>query len=242
MTISVYTELGSLFDERRGIITKVALESGYTKFDWDRNFKEIYARRRMDVFNQPELGITQEAYDKRYEQRSVYDIADETQVYIRPSKLIYNMFKVVRELEFGVGQIISDDKFSVTVNVWPYDLSDDMVDELRDVMKGAVIFNYDVSFVSMTPEELTPAVLHGFQYVFKYDMLLSPRMKTYWESYARSPNSNVRFIVPDVLINRELPEEMRSEEPINLISNLNVAQGGKITLVPISKTIFDYKE
>ncbi|QBZ70772.1 hypothetical protein pETSU_191 [Edwardsiella phage pEt-SU] len=240
--ISIYTELGSLFDERRGILTKVARESGNTKFDWDRNFAQIYKRRRMDIFNQPELGITQEKYEARYKQRSLADFEDENEVYIVPSNLIFNMFRLVRELEFGVGQMISAQNFSVTVNLWPYELTEAHAQELQSVMKGAVKFNYTLSFVFIEPSELTPKVLNSFEYVFKYDMLLSPDMKNYWENYIRMPDSGTKFIVPGILTSRELPEEMRGEEPIDLITKMNFTQGGKITLVPVNKTIFDYKE
>lgn len=240
--ITIYTEIGSLFDERRGIITKVARESGNPKFDWDRNFAQIYARRRMDIFNQPELGITQEKFEARFKQRTLTDFEDEKEVYIRPTNLIFNMFRLVRELEFGVGQMISAQNFSVTVNLWPYDFTEELAQELQSVMKGAVKFNYSLSFVFIPPEDLTPKVLHSYGYVFKYDMLLSPDMKNYWENYIRAPDSGTKFIVPGILTSRELPEEMRGEEPIDLITKMNFTQGGKITLVPVNKTIFDYKE
>lgn len=240
--ITIYTEIGSLFDERRGIITKVARESGNTKFDWDRNFAQIYKRRRMDIFNQPELGITQEKFEARFKQRTLADFEDEKEVYIRPSNLIFNMFRLVRELEFGVGQMISAQNFSVTVNLWPYEFTEELAQELQSVMKGAVKFNYTLSFVFIPPEELTPKVLNSYGYVFKYDMLLSPDMKNYWENYIRMLDSGTKFIVPGILTSRELPEEMRGEEPIDLITKMNFTQGGKITLVPVNKTIFDYKE
>lgn len=240
--ITIYTEIGSLFDERRGIITKVARESGNSRFDWDRNFAQIYKRRRMDLFNQPELGVTQEKFEARFKQRSLADFEDEKEVYIRPTNLIYNMFRLVRELEFGVGQMISAQNFSVTVNLWPYEFTEELAQELQSVMKGAVKFNYTLSFVFISPEELTPRVLHSYGYVFKYDMLLSPDMKNYWENYIKAPDSGTKFVVPGILTSRELPEEMRGEEPIDLITKMNFTQGGKITLVPVNKTIFDYKE
>lgn len=242
MNIEVYTEMDSLFDARRGIIIKCALESGNKRFDWDRNFKEIYARRRFDYFHQPELGITDEGFKARYARRSIADFADETQAYIIPSNLIYNIFKIVREIEFGVGQIISVSKFNLTVNLYPYVLDQNLADELASVIRGAVPFNIGLSFVNIPYENLTPAVLHSYQYCFIYDFLTGENRKAYWENYIPASNTNTKFIVPDVLLNKELPEEMRSEKPINLIGKMNATQGGKITWVPYSKTIFDYKE
>ena len=195
-----------------------------------------------DYFHQPELGIDNDVYQERFKRRSIDDFADETQAYIRPSKLIHHMFKIVRGLEWGEGQMISADRFNITVNVFPYTLSDDLLTELRSHIQGAVPFNIGISFVRLTYEEQLPKLLHTFNYVFKYDFLTGEDMKPYWESYAKAPESKVKFIIPDVLTNKELPEEMKSEEPIHLLGKMNVTQGGKITWVPVSKTIFDYKE
>lgn len=244
MQIAMFTNVGSLFDERRGIITKVAIENGNKNFDWDRNFAQIYARRRYDYFHQPELGITQEKYLERFAKRSIEDFADHTQAYIRPSKLINNMFKIAREIEFGVGQMLSVSTFSLTVNIYPYVIEGELLDELASVIRGAVPFNISLSFVDFPYEKITPTVLHSYQYVFLYDFLCTPHYEVYWKEYARAPNSNVKFIIPDVLAKspEELPEEMRREEPIELLGKMNATQGGKITWVPYPKTIFDYKE
>lgn len=243
MSITIYTDMGSLFDDRRGIITKVAKESGNTTFDWDKNFKQIYARRRMDYFHQPELGITQEKYLERFARRSIEDFEDEHDVYIRPSALVRAMFSIVRELEFGVGQMVSASVFNLTVNIYPYVIEGEMLDALDDAIRGSVPFNISLSFVNLPYEEQLPKVLHGYDYVFKYDYFISKEMKPYWDAYGIAPPSNTKIIIPDVIAaDRELPDEMRGEELIDLIGKMNITQGGKITWVPISKTIFDYKE
>lgn len=238
--ITCFTNLDSLFDPRRGILTKVALESGNTKFDWKKNMETIYQRRRYDYFNQPELGITQAAYEARYDKRSMDDWADETQCYFYPSKLISNMFKAIREVEFGVGQFISAASFSVTVNLYPYTLTETLETELESVIRGKIPFNISLSFVTIPYDEITPSVLGAYQNVFIYDLLIGKDYKVYWENYGKAANTNTRFFVPDLLVYKELPEEMRREEPIETISKMNVTQGGKITWVPCSKTIYDY--
>lgn len=240
--ISCFTNIDSLFDLRRAIITKVALENGFTKFNWDTHFKEIYKRRRYDYFNQPELQITQERYEKRYDARTIDDFADDTQAYALPSKLIRNMFKLVREVEFGVGQILSSTGFSLTVNVYPYILSSELLTELENVIRGAVSFHITLSFVNTPYDEITPTVISGYQYVFIYDFLVGKYYKKYWELYGTARVSNVRLFVPDILVYRNLPDEMRREEPIETLGKINVTQGGKITLIETSKTIFDYSE
>lgn len=241
-TITCFTNIDALFDSRRGILTKVALESGNSKFDWKRNMEAIYKRRRYDYFNQPELGITQSAYEARYDKRTMDDFADEQTCYFFPTKLIRNMFRMIREVEFGVGQVLSAASFSLTVNVYPYTLSEELLTELSSVIKGAIPFNISLSFVDIEYKKLLPSVLNNYQYLFIYDFLIGKDYKAYWEAYAVAGNSPARFFVPDVLVYQELPEEMRREEPIETIGKMNVTQGGKITLVPCSKTIFDYSE
>lgn len=241
-TISCFAPMDSLFDARRGIITKVAIENGNTKFDWDKNFATIYKRRRYDHFNQPELKVTQEAYEARYDKRTIDDFEDSEQVYIRPSNLIRNMFKLVREMEFGVGQIISVSSFSLTVNIYPYVLSDELLNELSSVIKGAVPFNISLSFVNIPYDEITPSLLGTYSYVFIYDLLIGKYYKVFWEQYGVTATTTTRYFVPDVLCYKDLPDEMRREEPISMIGKLNVTQGGKITWVPCPKTIFDYLE
>lgn len=242
--IRCLTNLDSLFDSRRGILTKVALESGNTKFDWHRNMAEIYARRRWDYFHQPELGITQEKFEARYAARTIDDFADETQCFFYPSKLIKEMalFTFVRTVEFGVGQMLSTSGFAITVNVYPYILSEELLTELESSIRGKVPFRISLSFVNIPYDDMTPAVMHAYDYVFIYAFLIGKDYRVYWEKYAQSPNATTRFFVPDLLVYKDLPEEMRSEEPIDTISKMNVTQGGKITWVPCQKTVFDYSE
>jgi hypothetical protein len=231
-----------MFDLRRAIITKVALENGNSKFDWDTNFAKIYKRRRYDYFNQPELKITQELYEARYDKRTIDDFEDTNQVYAFPSKLIKNLFKIVRMVEFGVGQMVAASSFSLTVNLYPFVIEGDLLEELGSVIRGAVPFDISLSFVNIPYDEIKPSLLNVYQYVFIYDILVGKYYQKYWENYGTAANSNTRFIVPDVLRYVELPEEMRREEPIDIIGKLNVTQGGKITWVPYDKTIFDYSE
>lgn len=242
MAIEIYTRLDDLFDARRGIITKVAIESGNEKFDWTMNFSRIYARRRFDYFHQPELGIDNDVYQERYKKRTMDDFADETQAYIRPSKLMENMFRIVRSLEFGEGQMLSVDRFNVTVNLHPYVLSDELVSALENTIRGAVPFMIGLSFVTVPYEDQLPRYLHNFNYVFQYNFLTGEEMKPYWDAYPQARESKVKFIVPDVLANNDLPEEMMKDTPMDLIGKMNVTQGGKITWVPVSKAVFDYKE
>lgn len=238
--IRIYTELGSLFDERRMILCKLAREAGHYRFDWNHNFLPVYKERRCDIFEYPEFGFSKEAYDERYARRSKEDFGSRTENFLFPSRLCRDMFQVVREYEFGAGKQLMVTKFSVVVNIWPYALDEYEKEELVAAIKGTVVFPFDVELVNYAPEQLTPYYLHGFDYVFKYDYLLSERMKNYWDAYAAAPGGAVRFVVPDLFRGKvDLPEGMEAETPKDLIDKLNLVQGGKVTWISCDKRIYD---
>lgn len=237
--ISIYTELGSLFDERRMILTKLAHETGHGGFNWGRDFAEVHKARRYDIFEYPEFGFTEEGYKERLARRTKEDFADQLGQHLFPTDLLNYMFRVVREIEFGVGQLIQVDEYSVVVNIWPYRLESYEISVLEQTVKDAVRFPLTVSVIDKPHKDLNPNYLHRFSYVFKYDFLLSTDMEKYWREYGTTPNSDVKFIVPDVLARKtELPGELEAESLKDLIGKLSIAQGGKATWVCIDKSIY----
>ncbi|QDH47117.1 hypothetical protein PQC07_gp048 [Aeromonas phage D3] len=238
--ISIYTELGSLFDERRMILCKLARETVGFKFDWVRNFQQVYQERLYDVFEYPEFGITDERYKERFERRSKEDFADRLENFLYPSKVCRDMFNIVREYEFGVGKLLSVSKFTVTVNTWPYELNDEEQAELIGAIKGTVSWSFDVNLVHLPPQQLIPHFLHGFDYVFKYDYMLSPHMGKYWELYETSLPSRTKIVVPGVFKGKvTLTDGMEADSPKDLIFKLSAYQGGKVTWIPCDKSIYD---
>lgn len=237
--ISIYTELGALFDERRMVLTKLAHETGHGGFNWKRDFDEVHRARRNDIFEYPEFGFSEVAYNERFAKRSKADFADQLGQHLFPTDLLNYMFRVVREIEFGVGQMIQVDGYSVVVNIWPYKLTDNEIGVLEQTVKGAVRFPLDIAVIDKPHKDLNPNYLHRFSYVFKYDYLLSLNMEKYWREYGTTPSSDVKFIVPDVLARKiELPEELEAESLKDLIGKLSIAQGGKATWVCIDKGIY----
>lgn len=238
--IRIYTELGSLFDERRMILCKLARETGHPRFDWVQNFQKVYQDRRYDVFDYPDFGITETSYSERYARRSKEDFGNRVENFLYPSRLCRDMFQVVREYEFGVGKQLMVAEFAVVVNFWPYELDENEQEELYAAIRGTVRFAFNLELVNIPPEKLVPHYLHGFDYVFKYDYLSSERMKNYWDAYAAAPPCAVRFVVPDVFGRKvTLPECMEADTPKDLIEKLSIVQGGKVTWIPCDKRIYD---
>lgn len=243
MAIKIYTELDSLWDTRRMVLRKLAIETGHPHFDWDRHFAEVYKRRKYDIFDYPEFGFSEQAFIDRYAKRSKEDWVDEVDVYALPSKLIKHLFGIVRELEFGVGKMLQTDSFYLTINTFPYQLTSTEQDELERVIRGAIKFHVYLDFIYLEQEKQTPETLHAYHYLFKYNFLVSEDMKEYWKRYGPSGVTEVKFIVPELLARKEeLSIGMEEETPKSLISKINAWQGGKITIVGIPVSIFDYAE
>lgn len=241
--IRIYTDLDSLWDTRRMILTKLAREAG-KPFDWDRNFAAVYKQRKYDIFEYPDFGFSEEAYWKRFEARTSEDWVNEQEVFAQPSRLIYNLFKIVRELEFGVGKLLGVDRFELTINTFPYVLSEEQRRELDQVIAGTTSWDFDRQFVSIPHAELTPVYLGQYKYVFKYNLFVGRNeTKAFWDRYYQTPPGQTSYIVPDVLAKKsELPDGMDKESAQSLVSKLNLCQAGFVTWIAVDKAYFDYIE
>lgn len=243
MTVRIFTDLDSLWDTRRMTLERLAKEAG-KKFDWNQNFARVYKKRRYDIFDYPEFGFSEQAYWDRYHKRTKEDWVSPTHIYSIPSKLIGAIFGIVRELEFGVGKMLSVGIFELTVNTFPYTLSEDEQSALEKTIKGAIRFPIDLNLVHIPHEELVAKFYSTFQYVFKYDMFVGrDETKAFWDSYSKMLHGATKFIVPDVLGTKNtLPDSMDRTSVKELLSKMNITQGGFVTWVCIDKSYFDYAE
>lgn len=241
--IRIYTDLDSLWDTRRMILTRMAREAG-RPFDWDTNFAAVYKQRRFDIFNYPDFGFSEDGYWKRFEERTSGDWVSENEIFAYPSRLIYNIFKIVRELEFGVGKLLGVDRFELTINTFPYVLSEEQQRELDQVIAGTTSWDFDRQYVSVSHDELTPVFLGQFKYVFKYNLFVGRNeTKGFWDRYFQTPAGQTTYIVPDVFAKEsELPEGMDKESVKSLVSKLNMCQAGFVTWIAVDKAYFDYIE
>lgn len=242
--LTIYTDLDSIFDTRRGIIIHTARENGNPDFKWE-SFEGVYKQRRYDIFERPELSLTDEKYKERFKNRSIDDWADENECYFFPSSILNMMGSIVRSIEYGEQQTIFASTFDLTVNLYPFILSDELKEQLLDRIQGSFKFRVDVSFVYLENEQQTATYLNGFNYVFRYGHFLNPDLKKWAETYPESPFTGTKYIVPNVLAktfdeNDELLEVIRNEDPSELISKCSFIQGGRVQFVPIDKDIFDY--
>lgn len=249
-SLSLYTDLGCLFDERRAIITNIILDSGNKNFKWEM-FEKIYDRRNMDYFNQPELGITQEIYIERHANRDMNEWFKRPGLYL-PTPLITEMFRQARLVEFGVGEILGIAHFDLTINTFPYELTEEECELLKTNLLRGIPFPVNINTIYVPYAEQVVSLFERFDYVYKYDLYTYPYYENFHLGYGIGQQIKTRFILPGLFTHRQetdkdtgevkfvLNDIFINEGPMIMIDKMNVTQGGKITFIPIDKKVFEY--
>lgn len=238
--LSVYTDIDTLFDTRRGILEHMLRKGGHT---WD-NYKDVYKARRLDFFEAPELGITQEGYLKRFGLRDVDDWIDATCCYFYPSKIAKEILPIVRAIEFGSTRTIMVAKIELYINMYPFDMSESLQENLINHLLVSFKIPIDIKMVNVSYDNQHADFIGSYNYVFRYGHLVNPDFKRWFETFPSSTRSGTKIIVPDLLARPigdvdEL-EPLRNESAKTLIEKMSSVQGGKCIFIPLDKDIFDY--
>lgn len=238
--IRIYTDLDSIFDTRRGIITHIAKEFN-SSFTWDL-FKPIYDERRIDIFNRPSLGITPEKYEERFKARSVEDWADENECYFYPSNLLSEILQIVRSIEYGSTSTILASRLSMSINLYPFSLSTALQDELTSHVLGAFKIPVDLSLVYIPYEAQTGPYLNNFDYVFRYHHLLRPESESWFKTIMQIARPGTKYIVPDILA-KEFDSEgdnavLYSMSIEDHIKRCSATLGGGVIFIPTGNKLF----
>lgn len=243
-SLRLYSGLDDFFDTRRGIITKIAREHN-PNFQWS-DFEEVYKGRRMDTYNRPSLGITPEKFEERFAKRSIDDWADENECFFYPSNLVTEIIQIVRGMEFGAHETIHVSKISLSLNCYPFVLSDELAAELVSVVEGSFKLPIDVRLVNVEYEKQTAIYLNGYDYVFRYGHLLRPEYKAWFETIAQAPRAGTKYIVPELLVKDfadTTDTKFLNDIPIgDHIRKCSAVLGGVAIFVPVDKKLFDYQE
>lgn len=243
-TLNIYTELNSLFDIRRGILTHLARENGNPDFKWEQ-FDPIYQKRNMDYFNRPDIGITPEGYKERYNRRSIEDWADENECYFYPTNLLSEMFQIVRSIEFGSSSTIMLSDMNLTINCFPFELSDRLKAELIVHLQASIKFKVGIKLVYIDYDNMTAPYLNSFDYVFKYDLLISSKSKPWFESLKDVKKPGTKYIVPDLLAkdySEESNPQLGSVSVADHIRKCSAVLGGLVIFIPVDKKLYQFKD
>lgn len=243
-TLRLYSDLDSFFDTRRGILTKIARETK-PNFEWS-DYAEVYKARRMDTYVRPDLGITPEKFEERFAKRSIDDWADENECYFFPTNLITEIIQIVRGMEFGAHETIQISKISLSLNCYPFVLSDELAAELVSVVETSFKLPVEVRLVNVEYDKQTAIYLNGYDYVFRYGHLLRPEFKVWFETITTAQKAGTVYIVPELLVKAfadSAETKFLNDVPIgDHIRKCSSVLGGVAIFVPVDKKLFDYQE
>lgn len=243
-TLRIYTDLDSAFDTRRGIITHLAKDAN-PNFTWD-TFKSIYDDRLYDIYNRPSLGVTPEAYEARYAIRTVDDWADDQECYFFPTNLFDEMLQIVRGIEFGSTRTIEVSKFELSVNCYPFKLSDVLADQLIASIQSVFKLPVEVRLTDVPYDLQTAPYLNDYDYVFRYGHLLRPEFGAWAKTILNVVSPGTKYIVPELLANPfgdgEDVAPLKDTSVGDHIRRNSALLGGVVILIPTDKKLYSSKE
>lgn len=233
--IPVYIELGALFDERRGILTKMLAQHKPSLVDqWDNIFKRAYDKRIIDLFERKEINITKETFKKEFEKRNINDFC-----YYLPSNLASQLFLTLMDFEGLGNKPITIDTVIIDINTFPYQLDDELKEELTTELKKVFKFKNNINFIHRGYQEQIPNFFSKYSYVFKYDFLLSEKMYPFFDSIKDCPIPDVKFMVPNVLLK---PNDFTTGDISDIITKTTLALSTHLQIIPVNHRLYDYKE
>ena len=242
--IGAYTEVDCLFDVRRAILSLMVTDNMADKGDklrkvegdalWDIHFAKNYKERRLDLFEYPALGINREKFQARYDQRTVSDW-----LFMYPTNLRDRIVKAILEQEQLVDRPINISGIDLYVNTFPYAFDEEMLANLQAYCNTAFKGFVKVKLVNYDSKQMTTLFYKQFNYVFKYDLLMSERYKAFMDSLAVTPIPETCMIVPDLLI--EETSELCG--PIaDRIQAVLMMIAPAVKLISIDHSFYDYAE
>lgn len=254
--IQCYAPLDSLYDYRRGLIQKwitrgMAVDNEDQLTDeqfaayqakrkatadnlWEIHIEKTYKQRRMDVFEYPFFQLNRKVFDELYNARTISDFG----YGYYPSQFMQKFLKVVLDYEQLTELPIAIKGVVLHINVFPYKFDDAAKQDLIDHCKFRWGGRVDVKVMDVDDRNATGEFYKQFNYVFKYDLMLSADYKRFFEAIPTTPIPNVTFIIPDLLVK----ETTDLEGPIadRLVAQ-SLATGASFKALPVNHLVYDYE-
>lgn len=223
----VYTDITSLFDMRAGILQKLLGDRA--------KFKDVYTKygsRIIDDFIKPEFGITNEDFNAAFDERTISDFQ-----YFYPTNLLTSIFPIIMDVEQLTGMPINIKAVNLTVNMWPFEPDQELLDEFRDNITKTLRYKHSLNIISSPNDDLRLSYFKQFTHVFKYD-LLGRTSKNFMNNADATQIPGTKFLVPALKVKEDDKVAGTAEE---LIMKVAVVLSAHLTLIPINPHIFDSK-
>lgn len=237
----VYLTLDSLFDYRQGLICKLITDASEPLENrlvtaanlWVKHLEKRYDGRRMDDYTFPALNLTNEKFQEAYENRSLDDFK-----FYTPSNISKILLQSVMQVETNYDQLTSIRSFNLTINMFPYVLDEELQQILKDSINQRFRGRHEITLIYKDDRKATPSFYRSFDYVFKYDLLLSKDYKSFFDNLKKEPIPDVVFFVPAILFKNEEYITGKPEQVIEAFATTTVNQ---IALVPIPPVGYDHQ-
>jgi len=240
--IGVYTNIDSLFDTRRALLSLLLTKGDEGLPDsvrkqkadslWETHIEKSYKERRFDLFEYPGVGINRAAYDEVYAKRSVKDW-----LCCYPSNLLKKLVKIILEQESITDRPLDITGIDLKVNIFPFDFPEDMQADLLAYIKTGLLGFVNVELVNQDHRKLTALYYGRFNYVLCYDILTGGEHVTFNDSLPISPIPSTALLVPNILV--EDSEFLLGTNDDRILRS-GLMLSSLIRWIPIDHSVYDY--
>lgn len=252
-TIYAYADLDSIYDPRRAIIQKylmqdvpypaeTATDAEFLKYTqegdrrWEAKIEPNYLVRRLDTYEYPSVGLNKEKFFELYKARSVKDWATG---WFYPTNFMNRFLKLVIDSEQLTEVPISINTIQLTINTFPYEFPDDMLESLKAHCHERFGGRVQVKTTFVDTSKLTVLYYKQFAYVFKYDLFLVADYKAFFESVGSPPIPDTTFLIPDILV--EENENFEGDIGERIFS-LGLGFAHMLRTIPVAHLFYDYEK
>lgn len=200
----ILLDLDAALDTRMGTVARLNQTAAY------KALTNGYHLRKIDRFD----GVDNALYNERYANRDTETLKH---------SVITNIFRSVREIIVGAAMADSqrnrDIRCTVVVNTWPYSLSTEESDAIRDMVKLQLYAQVEVEVVNLSPDELTPSYCsEHYGVMIKYDYYYWLEVQTQMGNIAPGKQlmHSVKLLVPNVYF-VEVPTDEQIRESRELV-------------------------
>lgn len=180
----IYVSLDALLDTRYATIKKIAGDVG------EQIVSKWYHTRVVDRFGRTDTPLTDEAYRAAYNARDEDTLKLSTMTFV-PQYLI----NLVSKYTANLGKPLMAGMFDVSINIWPYDLSEERTSELKSIMRTYTADVANVDVVSIPDDKLTLEFIasqYNICFMYNFDEWLTLHM----EEFKKKPIPQVSFLTP----------------------------------------------
>lgn len=180
----IYVPLDVLLDTRYATIKKVGgqLAEGVVA-NW-------YHKRVVDRFGRSGTLLTDETYAAAYAARDEDTLALSTMTFV-PQYLI----NLVSKYTANLGKPLMAGMFDITINIWPYDLPEKRIAELKSIIRTYTADMATVDVITVPDDKLTVEFISSqYDICFMYDF--NAWLMLHTEEFKKKTMPTVSFITP----------------------------------------------